>query len=54
VGKLAATVITSSLGFNAFSPNKSEVRELTARRFAEEPEFVVMRKFRLRYCESFS
>src|SRR5580698_6472564 len=39
VGKPAATVMTSSPGLSRLSPSLGEVRALTARRFAEDPEF---------------
>ena len=45
VGKPAATVITSSLGFNDLSPNCSDVSEERANKFAEEPELVVITCF---------
>ena len=38
VGKPAAAVITSSPSFRALFPNREDVRAVTARRFAEEPE----------------
>src|ERR1700738_1545085 len=38
VGNPAATVITSSPGFNRRSPSLGEVRALTATRLADEPE----------------
>ena len=39
VGKPAATVITSSPGRSLRSPSFGEVRQETATRFADEPEF---------------
>src|SRR3984957_8749974 len=39
VGKPAATVMTSSPGFNCRSPSFGEVRALRATRLAEDPEF---------------
>ena len=41
VGKLAASVITSSPCFIAFSPNLEDVNVENATRFADEPEFTV-------------
>ena len=41
VGKLAATVITSSPCLIAFSPNLLEVSVENATKFADEPEFTV-------------
>ena len=43
VGKPAATVITSSPGLIAFSLCKCEVRDENATKFAEDPEFTVIR-----------
>ncbi|CAM5444568.1 hypothetical protein SCALM49S_05933 [Streptomyces californicus] len=40
VGNPAATVITSSPGRSLRSPSTGEVRAVSARRFAEEPELV--------------
>ncbi len=41
VGKPAATVITSSPGLRARSPNFGEVSAVSASKFAEEPDVVV-------------
>ena len=41
VGNPAATVITSSPGLSARSPCAGLVRELSAYKFAEEPEFTI-------------
>ena len=43
VGKPAATVITSSPGLIALSLCKCEVRDENAIKFAEDPEFAVIR-----------
>jgi len=42
VGKPAATVMTSSPGFSARSPNSWAVRQVSASRVAEEPELTSM------------
>ena len=42
VGNAAATVMTSSPAFNALFPKFGEVNAETARRFADDPEFVVI------------
>ena len=44
VGNPAARVITSSPEFNFLSPNSFDIKEETAKRFAEEPELVVKAK----------
>jgi hypothetical protein len=47
VGKPIATVITSSPGFRAFSPNLMLVNPLKAAKFAEDPEFTITQYFLL-------
>ena len=53
VGNPAATVITSSPFLIALSPNFGEVSVLNATKFADEPEFVVIKFFTFRKFESF-
>src|SRR3990172_8306364 len=53
VGKPAATVITSSPGFRARSPNFGEVSAEKASRFADDPELVVNTCFTPRKAASF-
>ena len=49
VGNPAATPITSSPGLMARSPSLDEVSVLNANRFAEEPEFVVIKNLTPKY-----
>jgi hypothetical protein len=52
VGNPAATVITSSPGFNCLSPSSGDVSAVNAKRFADEPEFVSKQLFDFHLSET--
>ena len=52
MGNAAATVITSSPGFTAFSLCKCDVSEEKAIKFADEPELTVINFLTFKYYAS--